>query len=255
MQSRPNSMTNKALLVFAMKEELAPWRSGHRFVPVENSPHPVSVTSIGSTEVYVTLVGAGAVNAKHFNQLTEQIEPSLGIVTGVAAGLKPEWRSGDLLVAQTVSGHDGKPEIHADPSLIHLAVECGAKPAPVLITLPRIVRAVEEKVRLASLGDAADMESLPVMKHWTDRAIPSLALRVILDPVEMPMTCDFDSAMDAQGQVRIGKILSQMARHPKLLPDFLHLAKQSRRVLRILAEFLDRFLIQYSANGQEDGRC
>ena len=255
MQSRPNSMINKALLVFAMKEELAPWRRGHRFLPVENSPHPVSVTSIGSTEVYVTLVGAGAVNAKHFDQLTEKIEPSLGIVTGVAAGLKPEWRPGDILVAQTVSGSDGKPEIHADPSLLRMALECGAKPAPLLITLPRIVRTVEEKVQLANLGDAADMESLPLMRQWKDRAIPSLALRVILDPVEMPMTCDFDSAMDAHGQVRIGKLLGQIACHPKLLPDFLHLAIQSRHVLKILAEFLDRFLSQCGAKGKEADLC
>lgn len=235
-------MIKKVLLVFAMKEELAPWQRGHHFLPVENSPHVVSVTSIGCTEVYATLVGAGAVNANVFNYLTEKIKPSLGIVTGVAAGLKPEWRSGDLLVAQSVSGPDGKPEIAVEPSLIRMAVECGAKPVPRLITLPRIVRTVEEKVRLASLGDAADMESLPLITHWTDRAIPSLALRVILDPVEMPMTCDFESAMDVQGQVRIGKVLGQIARHPTLLPDFLHLAKQSRHVLKILAEFLDRFL-------------
>jgi nucleoside phosphorylase len=244
---QPNSMINKVLLVFAMKEELAPWRRGHRFLPVANSPHPVSVTSIGSTEVYVALVGAGAVNAKHFNDLTDSIAPSVGIVTGVAAGLKPEWRSGDLLVAQSVSGPDGKPEISADPNLIRVAVECGAKPAPLLLTLPRIVRSVEEKVRLASRGDAVDMESLPLMKQWAARAIPSLALRVILDPVEMPITCDFESAMDAQGQVRIAKILGQLARHPQLLPDFLHLARQSRHVLQILAQFLDRFFNQCGA--------
>ena len=82
-------------------------------------------------------------------------------------------------------------------------MQCGAKPAPTLITLPRIARTIEEKVRLASLGDAADMESLTLMKQWSARGIPSLALRVILDPVEMPMTCDFEAAMDAHGQVRI----------------------------------------------------
>jgi nucleoside phosphorylase len=222
---------------------------------VANSPHPVSVTSVGSTEVYVTLVGAGAVNAEQLNDLTSKIEPSLGIITGVAAGLKPEWRPGDILVAQTVSGPDGKPEIFADPSLIRIAVESGAKPAPSLITLPRIVRTVEEKVRLANLGDAADMESLPLMRQWNDRTIPSLAIRVILDPVEMPMPCDFDSAMDAQGQVRITKILRQIVCHPKLLPDFLHLAQQSRHVLKILAAFLDRFFSQCDANGRESDRC
>jgi hypothetical protein len=106
---------------------------------------------------------------------------------------------------------------------------------------------VEEKVRLASLGDAADMESLLLMRQWAAQAVPSLALRVILDPVEMPMTCDFESAMDAHGQVRIAKILAQLACQPKLLPDFLHLARQSRHVLRILAQFLDRFFNQCGA--------
>src|SRR5580692_9343065 len=123
MQSRLSSMINKVLLVFAMKEELAPWRRRHHLLSVANSPHPVSVTSIGSTEVFVTLVGAGGVNIKHINDLTTSIGPSLGIVTGVAAGLKPEWRSGDLLVAQSVSVPDGKPEIAAEPSLIRMAVK------------------------------------------------------------------------------------------------------------------------------------
>ena len=239
---QPNSMMNKVLLAFALKEELAPWQRGHHFRSVANSPHPVSVTSIGSTEVYVALAGAGAPNAERFNDLTATIAPSLGIVTGVAAGLKPVWRSGDLLVAQSVSGPDGESEIPAKPDLLRLAIECGAKAAPVLMTLPRIVRTVEEKVRLASRADAADMESLLLMRQWAARAIPSLALRVILDPVEMPLTCDFESAMDAHGRVRISKILAQLAHHPQLLPDFLHLARQSRRVLLILAHFLDRFL-------------
>jgi hypothetical protein len=86
------------------------------------------------------------------------------------------------------------------------------------------------------------MESFPLMKEWSARGIPSLPLRVILDPVEMPMTCDFEAALDAHGQVRITKILAQLARRPRLLPNFLHLARQSRLVLMRLARFLDRFL-------------
>jgi adenosylhomocysteine nucleosidase len=86
------------------------------------------------------------------------------------------------------------------------------------------------------------MESLPLIMQWSARGIPSLALRVILDPVEMPMTCDFEAAMDAHGQVRVTRILAQLARRPQLLPDFLHLARESRRAMKILAGFLDRFM-------------
>jgi adenosylhomocysteine nucleosidase len=234
-------MMNKVLIAFAMQEEFAPWRRRHRFDSITTSPHPVSVTLFGNTEVYVALAGAGAPDSNHFLDLTTRLNPSLGIVTGVAAGLKPEWRPGDLLVAQSVSGPNGEAGIPGDPDLIDLAVQCGAKPAAKLITLPRIARTIAEKVRLASWGDAADMESLPLMQQWSARSIPSLALRVILDPVELPMTCDFEAAMDAHGQVRIMKIMAQMARRPQLLPDFLRLARQSRRVLMILARYLDRF--------------
>jgi hypothetical protein len=110
-----------------------------------------------------------------------------------------------------------------------------------MITLAHVARTVAEKVRLASFGEAADMESLTLMKMWSARGIPSLALRVILDPVDMPMTCDFEAAMDPHGQVRITRILAQLARQPQLLPDFLRLARQSRRVMKILARFLDQF--------------
>jgi hypothetical protein len=232
----------KVLVAFALKEEFAPWRRRHRFHPISVSQCHISVTSFGITEVYVALTGAGAPDAYQFDDLMARFTPSLGIVTGVAAGLRPEWQPGDLLAAQSVFGPDGEERIPGDPTLIDLAVQCGAKPASALLTLPRIARTMAEKVRLASLGDAADMESLPLMKRWSARGIPSLALRVILDPVEMPMTCDFEATLDGHGQVRISQILAQLARRPQLLPDFLHLARQSRRVSTILARFLDRFL-------------
>jgi adenosylhomocysteine nucleosidase len=234
-------MMNKVLVAFALKEELAPWRRRHHFRTVTSSPHALAMTSFGNTEVYAALAGAGAPDADHFKDLITHVTPSLGIVTGVAAGLKSEWRPGDLLAAQSVCGPGAETAIPSAPSLINLAVQCGATPAPSLITLPHVARTIEEKLRLATLGDAADMESMPLMQQWSARGIPSLALRVILDPVEMPMTCDFEAAMDAHGQVRVSKILAQLARHPQVLPDFIHLAGQSRRCLLILARFLDRF--------------
>ena len=235
-------MKSKILVAFAMKEEFAPWRRRHRFHPVANSPHSTVVTSFGSTEVYVAFVGAGAPDADRFHELATRLAPAAGIVTGVAAGLKPQWQTGDLLVAESICGLDGAGGIPANPGLIESAVECGAKRAATLITVPRIARTVEEKEHLAVFADAADMESLPLVRHWSARGIPALALRVILDAAGMPMTCDFEAAMDPHGQVRLARIMSQIARHPELLPDFLHLAVQSRRALKTLARFLDRFM-------------
>jgi hypothetical protein len=230
-----------ALVAFALKQEFAPWRRRHRFRRIPDSPHPVCVSTLGTTQVCVALAGAGAPDAHRFSDLMTSLAPSLGIATGVAAGLKPEWRPGDLLAAQAVSSLESRTKIPCAPNLVDLAVKCGAKPAPVLMTLPRIARTRAEKVRLANFGDAADMESWGLLEEWSACGLPSLALRVILDPVDMPMTCDFEAAMDAHGQVQISKILAQLARRPQLLPDFLRLARQSRRAFVILARFLDRF--------------
>ena len=121
-------MMTRILVAFAMQEELAPWKRRHRFRPAANSPHPVSVASFGSTEVYVALAGAGAPHAHHFDDLTMHLTPSLGIVTGVAAGLKREWRPGDLLVARSVSDPEGSAGIPASPHLVAMAEQCGARP-------------------------------------------------------------------------------------------------------------------------------
>lgn len=232
---------NKAMVVFALKEEFTPWRRRHRFARLANSPHAVSATSMGSIEIFVALAGAGARDLQQVAELTSHVMPSFGIVTGVAAGLHRELRPGDLLAAQSVSGPEAGETIASDPYLVDLAVESGAKRVAKLITLPRIARTAAEKAQLAGLGDAADMESLPIMTYWSGRGIPSLALRVVLDPVDMPMKIDFEAAMDAHGQVRLNQIMLLLARQPGLLPDFLHLARQSRRTLKTLAGFLDRF--------------
>jgi nucleoside phosphorylase len=237
----------KILVTFAMKEEFAPWRRRHPFHTTLISHHPVYLTTLGTTEVCVALTGAGAPDACHLDDLITQFRPSMGIATGVAAGLKPEWRPGDVLVAQSVANSQGEEAIPGDPQLIDLAVQCGGRLALVLVTHPHITRTVPEKVRLASFGAAADMESLILMKQWAARRIPSLALRVILDPVELPMTCDFEAAMDAHGQVRMTQILIQLACQPQLLPDFLRIVRQSRHVLTILARFLDEFFEKLEA--------
>lgn len=235
-------MTRKVLVVFAMKEEFSPWRRRHRFKATPNSPLPVWTAQLGSTEVYVVLAGAGAPEAHAILNLTEQLKPSLAIVTGVAAGLKPDFRPGDLLVGETVRTPGSVEEIQSSEALADLAEQCGAWRVRTIVTVPHVVRTRPEKEALGKLGDAAEMESWPLMKRWTACGTPCVALRVILDPVEMPVTCDFESALDAHGQVRIIKIMAQLALQPGRLPDFLHLAGQSGRALKILTPFLDRFI-------------
>jgi hypothetical protein len=235
-------MVKKALVVFALKEEFDPWKRRHQFRPLPDSPHPVSIALIGDTEAYVALAGVGARAAERIGDITACIEPNYAIMTGVAAGLKSDSRSGEVLVATETRELASEQGITTDPELLRKAVESGARLVPTFLTVPRIVRTVEEKIRLGLNADVADMESLPMMSLWAAHVIPALSLRVVLDPVNTPMAFDFESAMNNEGQIRKAKIVGQLLRSPKLLPSLIHLANQNRRALRNLADFLDRFL-------------
>src|SRR5262249_45280869 len=134
----------------------------------------------------------------------------------------------------------------ANFELHKLTSRCAAFTVPALVTVPHVIRTVAEKQSLGNLADAADMESLPLMDFWSDQSIPSLAVRVILDPVEAPLTFDFESTMNDEGQIQISKILGQVVRNPRLLPELIHLARENRKALGALADFLDRFFTEWS---------
>jgi nucleoside phosphorylase len=229
----------KALVVFALREEFAPWKRRHAF---RRSLPGAFSARIGEVEVYVALAGAGCPTIQTIREITDEVQPDAAIITGVAAGLRPEWRTGQVFAAKSVAGRDHSRVVTSDALLLALAKESGANAAGTLVTLDRIVRTVEEKRRLGESADAADMESLPLMEFWAARAIPALAARVILDPVDAPMTVDFEAAMDREGQIRTWKVAVQALRHPRLLPELVQLARQNRRALRCLAEFLDGFI-------------
>jgi len=154
-------MMRKVLVAFALKEEFAPWRRRHRFRPVSVSQRSISVATFGPTEVYVALTGAGGFTAHRFDDVMARFTPSLGIVTGVAAGLRPDWRPGDLLAAQSVCAADAKERIPGDPTLFDLAVQCGAKPAAALITLPHIARTMGKKCAWQAWGTRQIWRAFP----------------------------------------------------------------------------------------------
>jgi hypothetical protein len=55
------------------------------------------------------------------------------------------------------------------------------------------------------------------------------------------MPYDFERARDAQGQIRVMGIVSQVLRRPAGLPDLLKLGRDSKFASKRLADFLDAF--------------
>jgi adenosylhomocysteine nucleosidase len=234
----------KILVSLAVEAELAPWR---RLRPFRRAPFDKSsarAAEIGNAQVLVVLTGVGARRIQSLSALLAQYRPCLGIVAGVAAGLKRELRAGDVLVAESIWNPNQNEKIESDRDLIDCAVDCGAKPVRRFVAVGEILRSAVAKSGMAGLGDAADMESLVVMQRLSHEGIPAVAVRVIADSAEEDVPCDFEASLDHWGQIRLGRVLLQTIRRPRTLPRVAEFGLTSRMATQVLARYLDGFVVR-----------
>jgi adenosylhomocysteine nucleosidase len=85
------------------------------------------------------------------------------------------------------------------------------------------------------------MESYTILAEAARCGVPAVAIRAIVDTVDFEMPYDFEQARDAQGQIRVLGVMSQVLRQPSGLPALLKLARDSRFAARRLADYLDAF--------------
>ena len=125
--------------------------------------------------------------------------------------------------------------------LLSTAVDCGARQIERMATSKSLVVRAEEKRKLARQAQAVEMESYTILAEAARCGVPAVAIRAISDSVDFEMPFDFEHACDAQGQIRVMSVLSEVLRRPTSLPNLLKLARDSRFASRRLADFLDAF--------------
>ncbi len=151
---------------------------------------------------------------------------------GLAGGLDPALRSGDVVIAEAV-WEDGR-IIAADPPLCALL---GGSTARLIAAAPApVVSAADKQALFLSSGAAAvDLESGAVARVAARRALPFAVLRVICDPAQRDLPQAALAALDAQGAIGLGRVLAALLRKPGQLPGLLRLAGDARRARRVLA--------------------
>jgi hypothetical protein len=120
-------------------------------------------------------------------------------------------------------------------------VDCGARRIERLATSRTLVSQPGKKRELAAQAEAVDMESYTILAEAARCGVPAVAIRAIVDTVDFEMPYDFEQARDAQGQIRVLGVMSQVLRQPSGLPALLKLARDSRFAARRLADYLDAF--------------
>ena len=163
-----------------------------------------------------------------------------GVISfGVAGGLDPTLKSGDIVVATEVLAGDARwlAELPLNEEQI----------ASVALKRRRVVRgglAGVEKVIAARAGKAAlwsatgaaavDMESHIAAAYATEVGLPFAALRVISDPASRALPAIAMSAIKPNGDIDLRKVLRGVARNPLSLRALVSTGIDFNRALRSL---------------------
>jgi hopanoid-associated phosphorylase len=154
-----------------------------------------------------------------------------GIISiGVAGGLCPRLRPGDVLVASAIIGGSGvRSTCPVWSKSIRKAIP-GAYHMPIVASNETITSASEKKALWTETGAwAVDMESGPAAEVAAQYGIPFAALRVVLDPAHRAVPPSALAGAREDGETDPLNVIKSLARRPADLPGLLRLAGDTRK--------------------------
>src|SRR6202521_6079742 len=230
----------KILVTFAVRAEFAPWQRRRNFLRLPGV-WPVFEAVFGGAQVRTVLTGMGQEHALNAAKRSFSYKPDICISTGMAGSLRSGYRPGDILAARLVSEVGEPVAVASHRELLSTAVDCGARQIERLATSRTLVARAEQKRQLGSQAEAVEMESYTILAEAARCGVPAVAIRAVSDTADFDIPYNFEQACDAQGQIRVMGVVSQVLRRPSGLPDLLKLVHDSRFAARRLADFLDAF--------------
>jgi hopanoid-associated phosphorylase len=191
-------------------------------------------------DVRVACSGGSAERAKSEAQRLVA-EGIVGLVSfGLAGGLSPELRPGDLLLPEGVRSA-GLASWSVDPpwrERVHARLTAGGlEPrSGALVGSERVVATASDKRAMfeATGARAVDMESHEVAAVATAAGLPFLVIRALADPYDQVIPQVAREALRPDGRVRIRATLGGLIRQPGEVMALLRLARQSARGLATL---------------------
>lgn len=218
-------------LVVALKAEArallgrGPWRSsGGRKVR--------NVGLGGGGELLAVLSGVGMKNALSAARWLVGSGPDALVILGIAGGLSPEVKPGEIVIAEKVIQEEDGAEWFADGAVVKSACEAlkGAslqvRSGAVITTATATLSAGEKKKLYRRSGAiAVDMESAAVAKVAAKAGIPFFVMRAVSDTAGLSVSRDIYDCLDMEGGVRSRALMNNILRRPSMVQEMLVLRK------------------------------
>jgi len=232
----------RILVTFAVDAEFAPWRKLRDFRKITAAGVDYFSTQFAGAELHVFFTGIAGKSAwlEPATALYDS-EIDVCISSGLAGGLRPEHKLGEILVADKVL--DSKRDLSAfsEPSLVVSAIATGAKTA-VFYTADHVVLTAAEKKKLGTFADAVEMESCGVLVEAGLFAAKTVAIRAISDTSEENLPLDFNKVTNDSGDVSLARVLGEVFSAPSSIPALMRFGQRSRLAAQSLANFLERYV-------------
>jgi len=209
-------------------------------------PRPVLIVT-GLVQEARIAAGPGMVvicsssDPRQLRSLLTVFDPSTirGVISfGVAGGLDPSLKPGDVVLATEVVAGDGRwlaglslnEQVIANLALKRRVVRGGLAGAEEVI----VAQARKAALWLQTGAAAVDMESHIAAAYAADAGLPFAALRVISDSAHRSLPALAKSAIRPDGKVDLRKILSGVVRDPTALSALVSTGIDFNRALRSL---------------------
>jgi adenosylhomocysteine nucleosidase len=179
---------------------------------------------------------------KQLRMLLASFDPSTirGVISfGVAGGLDPALKSGDVVVATEITAGESRWSAALELSEELIAGAGLGRQRVVRAGLAGVEQIVSGKagkaaLRTATGAAAVDMESHIAAAYAEEVGLPFAALRVVSDPATRALPAVVMNAIKPDGNVDLRKVLGGLVRNPSTLRALVSTGRDFNRALRSL---------------------
>ena len=226
----------------ALPEELAPLVA--RATAPRRAGRQAWRARIAGEEVVLAATGEGAARAEQrAAALIDAFGLRAAIGAGVAGGLSPDLREGDVIAAREVRG--GGDTFAADAGFLARASRAADRVGVVVSDGRACFTAAEKAALLEAHPGAenagADLESSGWARAAGRAGAAFLALRVVLDPAGEDLPESVRRGWSENGVDRVA-IALRAALSPREIPELLRLRRRTRRAMQRIAGILPAIL-------------